>query len=89
MSFEKKPKKRLIGYARVSTQQQELPRQTKALKHKTTVHLGILHAPLQRAGRGFALALARYRNNRRSPYSLNLSNGSKLSSAFMRTRAPS
>jgi DNA invertase Pin-like site-specific DNA recombinase len=32
MSPEKKPKKRLIGYARVSTQQQELPRQTKALK---------------------------------------------------------
>src|ERR1700728_513006 len=32
MSLEKKPKKRLIGYARVSTQQQELPRQTKALK---------------------------------------------------------
>jgi hypothetical protein len=32
MSPEKKPKKRLIGYARVSTQQQGLPRQTKALK---------------------------------------------------------
>src|SRR5271156_1782447 len=32
MSPEKKSKKRLIGYARVSTQQQELPRQTKALK---------------------------------------------------------
>ena len=32
MSRETKPKKRLIGYARVSTQQQELPRQTKALK---------------------------------------------------------
>src|SRR6266436_6015213 len=32
MSLEKKPRKRLIGYARVSTQQQELPRQTKALK---------------------------------------------------------
>jgi hypothetical protein len=32
MSPEKKPKKRLIGCARVSTQQQGLPRQTKALK---------------------------------------------------------
>ena len=32
MSLEKKPKKRLVGYARVSTQQQELPRQAKALK---------------------------------------------------------
>jgi DNA invertase Pin-like site-specific DNA recombinase len=32
MSLEKKPKKRLIGYARVSTQQQDLARQTKALK---------------------------------------------------------
>src|ERR1700722_15349245 len=32
MSLEKKPKKRLIGYARVSTQQQDLTRQTKALK---------------------------------------------------------
>jgi DNA invertase Pin-like site-specific DNA recombinase len=32
MSLEKKPKKRLIGYARVSTQSQDLARQTKALK---------------------------------------------------------
>src|ERR1700684_3575239 len=32
MSLEKKPEKRLIGYARVSTQQQDLARQTKALK---------------------------------------------------------
>jgi DNA invertase Pin-like site-specific DNA recombinase len=32
VSPEKKPKKRPIGYARVSTGQQELPRQTKALK---------------------------------------------------------
>ena len=32
MSLEKKPKKRLVGYARVSTQQQDLARQTKALK---------------------------------------------------------
>ena len=32
MSLEKKPKKRLIGYARVSTKQQDLTRQTKALK---------------------------------------------------------
>ena len=32
MSLENKPKKRLIGYARVSTQQQDLTRQTKALK---------------------------------------------------------
>ena len=32
MSPEKKPKKRLIGYARVSTKQQDLTRQTKALK---------------------------------------------------------
>jgi hypothetical protein len=31
MSPEKKPKKRLVGYARISAQQQELPRQTKAL----------------------------------------------------------
>ena len=32
MSLKKKPAKRLIGYARVSTKQQELPRQSKALK---------------------------------------------------------
>ncbi len=32
MSLEKKPAKRLIGYARVSTQQQDLARQTKELK---------------------------------------------------------
>jgi DNA invertase Pin-like site-specific DNA recombinase len=32
MSLERKPAKRLIGYARVSTQQQDLARQTKALK---------------------------------------------------------
>jgi len=32
MSLETKPEKRLIGYARVSTQQQDLARQTKALK---------------------------------------------------------
>ena len=32
MSLEKKPKKRLIGYARVNTKQQDLTRQTKALK---------------------------------------------------------
>jgi DNA invertase Pin-like site-specific DNA recombinase len=32
MSLTKNPKKRLIGYARVSTQQQDLVRQTKALK---------------------------------------------------------
>jgi DNA invertase Pin-like site-specific DNA recombinase len=32
MSLEKKPTKRLIGYARVSTEQQDLARQTKALK---------------------------------------------------------
>ncbi len=32
MSLEMKPEKRLIGYARVSTQQQDLARQTKALK---------------------------------------------------------
>src|ERR1700677_3598581 len=32
MSLENKPKKRLIGYARVSTQQQDITRQTKALK---------------------------------------------------------
>jgi DNA invertase Pin-like site-specific DNA recombinase len=32
MSLEKKPKNRLIGYARVSTQQQDLARQTKVLK---------------------------------------------------------
>ena len=32
MSPEKKPKKRLIGYARVSTQRQDLARQIKALK---------------------------------------------------------
>jgi DNA invertase Pin-like site-specific DNA recombinase len=32
MSLEMKPAKRLIGYARVSTQQQDLARQTKALK---------------------------------------------------------
>jgi DNA invertase Pin-like site-specific DNA recombinase len=32
MSLETKPKKRLIGYARVSTQSQDLARQTKALK---------------------------------------------------------
>src|SRR5271166_1418002 len=32
MSLEKKPAKRLIGYARVSTQSQDLARQTKALK---------------------------------------------------------
>jgi DNA invertase Pin-like site-specific DNA recombinase len=32
MSLTKNPKKRLIGYARVSTQQQDLARQTKALK---------------------------------------------------------
>src|ERR1700739_2697838 len=32
MSLETKPAKRLIGYARVSTQQQDLARQTKALK---------------------------------------------------------
>jgi DNA invertase Pin-like site-specific DNA recombinase len=32
MSLKKKPKKRLIGYARISTRQQDLARQTKALK---------------------------------------------------------
>ena len=32
MSLKKKPEKRLIGYARVSTQNQDLARQTKALK---------------------------------------------------------
>src|SRR6516165_969094 len=32
MSLKRKPAKRLIGYARVSTQQQDLARQTKALK---------------------------------------------------------
>jgi DNA invertase Pin-like site-specific DNA recombinase len=32
MSLEKKPAKRLIGYARVSTQRQDLARQTQALK---------------------------------------------------------
>jgi hypothetical protein len=32
MSLKKKPRKRLIGYARVSTQQQHLARQVKALK---------------------------------------------------------
>src|ERR1700677_2455602 len=32
MSLKSKPAKRLIGYARVSTQQQDLARQTKALK---------------------------------------------------------
>src|SRR5580658_7454035 len=32
MSLETKPAKRLIGYARVSTQQQDLARQTKALR---------------------------------------------------------
>jgi DNA invertase Pin-like site-specific DNA recombinase len=32
MSLKPKPAKRLIGYARVSTQQQDLARQTKALK---------------------------------------------------------
>jgi DNA invertase Pin-like site-specific DNA recombinase len=32
MSLKTKPRKRLIGYARVSTQQQDLARQTKALK---------------------------------------------------------
>ena len=32
MSLKTKPAKRLIGYARVSTQQQNLTRQTKALK---------------------------------------------------------
>jgi hypothetical protein len=32
MSPEKKPKKRLAGYARVSTRQLELPRLTMALK---------------------------------------------------------
>src|SRR3984957_21294331 len=32
MSLENNPEKRLIGYARVSTQQQDLARQTKALK---------------------------------------------------------
>ena len=35
MSLETKPEKRLIGYARVSTQQQDLARQTKALKYET------------------------------------------------------
>jgi len=32
MSLKKKAPKRLIGYARVSTQQQDLARQVKALK---------------------------------------------------------
>ena len=32
MSLRSKPRKRLIGYARVSTQQQDLARQIKALK---------------------------------------------------------
>jgi DNA invertase Pin-like site-specific DNA recombinase len=32
MSLEKKPKKRLIGYARVSRERQDLARQIKALK---------------------------------------------------------
>ncbi len=32
MSLETKPAKRLIGYARVSTQSQDLARQTKELK---------------------------------------------------------
>jgi predicted site-specific integrase-resolvase len=32
MNLKTKPRKRLIGYARVSTQQQDLARQMKALK---------------------------------------------------------
>jgi DNA invertase Pin-like site-specific DNA recombinase len=38
MSPEKKPKKRFIGYARVSTEQVELPRQTKALKRAGCIY---------------------------------------------------
>ncbi len=34
MGLKTKPNKRRIGYARVSTQQQDLARQTKALKHE-------------------------------------------------------
>ena len=32
MSLKNEPEKRLIGYARISTRQQDLARQTKALK---------------------------------------------------------
>ena len=57
MSLEKKPEKRLIGYARVSTQQQDLARQTKAFQRPRGVRSGtdLLRLSLAWGSGGYSL----------------------------------